>query len=294
MAVSWAWGGGEGQKGGKRPGVPVGENRPRIPFPPVAEQLKGAGQGEQLLENQPLPGQLQVVQGIGKVDVLIGKGQIGQAVFAPQRGGNSLLHLLQTALQDPADQAGQEVILNSPGQGVHRHDAPGVPGSVLPLKIGVGHLPAPAQALQLTAENIALAADQIFFHIGLVEKGQAHPILPVHRRGLYHVQPLAQVGQIGRLGHHGPDAHRLAQGGLGDGVKPGAVLVVSWKIVQQILRRLQAQSLQSLLPGLPHAGQLPHGCGQLHSRRLPSKVSTSVLYHRTGREARGRTGYKSQ
>ena len=91
-------------------------------------------------------------------------------------------------------------------------------------------------------------------------------------------QALADIGSHRGLRHQGGDAHRLGLRGVGNGIDPGAVLVSSGPIGQQVAHRNKAQTRQGLHFGGADAGKAVQAGTAVHfipsSRHLLSTVYT--------------------
>ena len=213
----------------------------------------------------------------------------------PHPEGDDLRHRLGAVLNAPEGEPREQVIGDPRRQGVDGHDPPGEAGAVLRLKDRVGHAPAGGQALHHAIEDIALPWDQGIFHIALVEERELHGAAGVHYPRLGQLQPLADIGAAGGLGHHGGHAHRELHRGRGNGIALQPVLIVPGKIAQQILHRGQAQLLQPGRPRLPDPGQFPQAGtqGQFHTDpSSPRAISFSlpqIIGQRQGRPRPGET-----
>ena len=266
---------GEGQQGQKLLRRRDGKAHSLRPLPPGAQQGHAAGQAEQLLEDQPPPGQLQGLLVPREMDVPAGKLGGGQGVLPPQSGGKRLLHLPGALLHAAEGQPRQQIVGDPPGQGVDGQNTAGEAGPVRPLAHRVGHLTPPRRALHPAVDDIRLAGAQGVLHIGLVKEGGGDAAGVIHQAGLHQLQPLADTGEVGWLRHQQLQAHRSVHRGRRHGGKPAAILIVPGKVAQQVLHRGQPQLLQASGPGRPDAGQplhpvakpQRHGCSLLSSVR---------------------------
>lgn len=89
--------------------------------PPFPHQLQSGGEVEQLLKDQPPPGDLQLLPGGGKVDGAHGPAGLSQLVPLPDRRRQILWDLIQAVRQNPLHRARQEGVgdpLSAPGRPV--------------------------------------------------------------------------------------------------------------------------------------------------------------------------------
>ena len=184
----------------------------------------------------------------------IGEGGRGQVVLPPQVVGEGLHDLVRAGGCRPLE-GGHQVAGDPGGEGVDGHDASGELVCPLLFKMGVGHLePLPVPG-ELSVKVVGLPGMDSVADVGLVEKGDMHRGGAVHDPPLGDVHPLADVAGSEGLRRQGGEAHRLLQRQGGDLVPDGAVLVLPGEPGQQVSHGLQAQLVQGLLPGGPHAGE---------------------------------------
>ena len=208
------------------------------------------------------------------MDVPIGELRLGQLVIQTHSPGQGLGHILGAGGHCLLGEGAEQVVGDSGRQGVDRDDAAGEVLLAHPLEDGVDHGAAAALLLHHAVEDVLLSGPEGPLHIALIEEGDVQGPRLVHYLQLYQLQPLADAGEAGVLRRHGGDAHFLSQGGGADGVHLPPVLIVPWKIGNQIGTLDQAQLLQLLGPHLAHAGKLCEGGIQrdLHGLRLLSAV----------------------
>ena len=84
---------GEGEGGLEFSHVRHREAGPGLLVPPRPEQGQAHGEDEELLEDQPVPGPGQGLEGGGRVDLPVGRGRVAEAVPAPQVLGQQLRQL---------------------------------------------------------------------------------------------------------------------------------------------------------------------------------------------------------
>ena len=261
---------GEGQQGQKFLHRGNGKGHPRRLIPPGAQQGHAAGEVEQLLKDQPPPGQLQGLLVPGEVDVPAGELRRRQGVLPAQRPGKHLLQLPGALVHAPPGQPGKQVVGDAVGQGVNRQDAAGEAHPVRALAHRVGHLPPAGRALHLPVDDVGLPGAQGVLHVGLVEKGGGEAAGVVHQAGLHQLQPLADAGEPGGLRHQQLQAHRNVHRRGGHGGKLPPILVASGVAAQQILHRHQPQLLQAPGPGRADAGQGVQPVGKPQCHGAPS------------------------
>ena len=132
---------------------------------------QGAGQDEQLLKNQPPPGQLQSLKVGGEVNVLVGVAGLSQLAVLPHRIRQNVRQQLQTTVQPLAHRLLDAPLVQPGAQPVHRDDPPGdLPGPVLRLIYRVRHGAPPAPKFYPPKKVVALSPVQIILGVGLIEK----------------------------------------------------------------------------------------------------------------------------
>ena len=238
----------EGQGFVKAGEITAPADHPGPSGPPFPHQLQPGGEVEQLLKDQPPPGDLQLLPGCGKVEGAQSPAGLGQLVPLPDRRGQVVGNLLHAVRQNSLQRSGQQRIGNPLGAPVDRHNAPGLPAGTLPVKERIDHGFPASTSLHCAVKNVALARAQGLPHVALVEKGQGQGAGVVRRLEPGHLH--AGAGPVGlwRLGHNPGHTALLARRRVSHGVRPLPVLVVPGKPVQQILRPAQSQLLQ---PGRP-------------------------------------------
>ena len=258
------------------------ESGPGLLVPPGAEQGEAHGEDEELLEDQPVPGRLQGLEGGGRVDFPVGRGRVAEAVLGPQLRGQQLRQLPQAGVQGLLDRAGDQIVVEPRGQGVDGHDPPGQdPGLLHGLEDGVVHGVAQIVPRQGPVEVVLPAVFQVVRHVALVEEGQVQPGCLVGHRELGQIQALADVMGPGGGGHEGPEAGWLVGLKLRDGDDPASVLVGPGEVGDQVVERADPEGGKGLRPGLPHALQIPHRVKQPRhrSRLLVFRLTLIFLYH---------------
>ena len=213
------------------------------------------------------------------MDVPIGELCLGQLVVQPHPPGQGLGHILGTGGHRLLGEGAQQVVGDPRRQGVDGDDAAGEVLLSHPLEDGVDHGAAAALLLHHAVKDIFLSGPEGPLHIALVEEGDVQGPRLVHHFQLHQVQPLADAGEAGVLRRHGGDAHLLAQGCGADGVHLPPVLIVPWKVGNQVGAPDQAKLLQLLGPHFAHAGKLREGGIQrdLHGLRLLSAVCAAGI-----------------
>ena len=266
-------GGGKGQQLLELLHRPPAQPPARPLAPALLQEGHAAGEGEQLLEDHPPPGNLQRLEALGIVDVLVGELHLAQAVGQADLLRDGLLPPGGVPLQRPPGQVGHHTVGDPRRQGIDGQDAAGDLPRPLPLEHRVGHGLPPAHHLHPAVKHIALPGAQGILQIGLIEEGQVQHPRVVHRPGLHQLQPLADPGQGGGLGHHGAHAARLPRRGLPDGAHLPPVLVAEGEVVQQILQAVQPQPGQLLPSGRADAWHLGQGDALLVRHASTSSAS---------------------
>ena len=190
--------------------------------PPLFDGHEPQLQHQELLEDQPAPGDVQVPGGPGEVDVLQGVAQVAQLVLLPDGLGEGVVDGLGQQLQGRPYGGGDHPGGEPGGGGVHRHHRQGL---ALRQELGGAHLPAQQGAGDLAPEQVGLPLPEEGGDVPVVEKGEGQVCLPVGDLQLVEGHALADPGLAGGAQHLAPDHRHLPQGGGGDGDLDAPVLV---------------------------------------------------------------------
>lgn len=143
----------------------------------------------------------------------------------------------------------------SGGEGVPGHQRAEELGGVGTLDLGVDHGASAPQQVQLAKKDVGLPKVQGAADIGAVKEGEVDGGGVVGDGTAHHLPPAGNAREGGGLGKVSLDAHVDPDGGGGDGVEDGAVLVAAGIKGQKIPQAGETQLVESLLLHRPYAGK---------------------------------------
>ena len=211
-----------------------------------AHRRKRQRKGEQLLKDQPPPGDEHIMAAGREVDVLDGVLQVAELILRLDVGGNGLLQCLQQAGERQAHLVGQKAGVDSGCLGIDRDQLPGLGQGEDQRRV---HLPAQQRAGHLAVKDIFLLDPQ-FIHgeFGVEEGQQQFCAIGVHSPDLKDRKPLADVLFPGFGENHGPDGTGLIGVGMQDGYRFGQVDVIPGIVVDQVAHGVDSQLVQQTCP----------------------------------------------
>ena len=249
-----------------RPGGGEGESRPeaaeitllhadaRVLRPLAPHPAEGAGEDEELLKDEPPPGQIERFKVSGKVDVFKGVAGLRKLAALPHVVRQHVRQLVETGVETLPDALEHGALIEPRRHAVDRDDAPGdLPLAVGLFVDGVDHAAPQTVGLDPAEEDIGLPAAEVVFGVGLVEEGDVEHGALVHGAELDEVETPADTGQPRRVGHHGLHADALSVQREGDGLYGAAVLVFPRKKRNKVTQRKDAELIQRLRLFLSYA-----------------------------------------